>query len=465
MSKSVLKKACALSLTMGLVLSFTAGCGSTTGQADGTDAQGQSSNNTAGTTEAKGSGEKIVIRFMTREAGSDAVVPIHQEEFARFEAEHPNVVIQNESIAEENAYNNKIKTSIATGTQPELFNYPAVIGAVGWAKNGVIMNIDSLIEDKEWSGGFIDGAFENWNFEKYGVSGHYAIPYSFSPEVILYNTEIFQKAGITKTPETMSELFDVIEKLKAAGVVPMSMGNKDVWRGGHLHNNILYRYIGVDKAKDLGLRTKKWTDADVVGSLQAIKDLVTAGAFEEGFGGLDYNTEKTLFLNGEYAMSCNGSWIIADYMSSDSPNKDKISFFPFPYFDDKPELKGDSVLYSSPIFLSNATEGEKRNMQMEFAKFLYGKECSQERMDKIGRFSSRKDVTAPENSSKLLKDVIAYMGTITNPGGDYFEYEADPAMLDVCRNAIAGMMLGDSAEKAAQTIQGSLDAYDNSLKK
>lgn len=415
---------------------------------------------TAEATAAAKTDEKVTIHILTRYAGDDSgAIPLKDAKDA-FIKLHPNVTIQDDSIAEEAAYNNKLKTAIATGATPGFFYYPSVAGLAQWAKNGVIMDITPLMEDKPWADGFISNSFEIWNLEKFGTKGHYAIPVAFNPEVVFYNPDLFAKAGITQLPETMDDLYAVIDKLNAANIIPFGTGAKDIWRTGHIHNNIIYRTIGVDKVKDLGTRKAKWTDPDVVESLAILKDMKTKGAFQKGFEGIDYNTEKSDFLAGKLAMSVNGSWMIGDITSSNSAYKDKISFFPFPYLKEKPQFKSDSVMFTIGFMLSGTMKGLEKEMTIEFAKFFTGKEQQQNKMTKAQLLGSRTDSVSPADAPKIFKDMLAYMSTIKVPGGDYFDYDPDPAVTDTSRNAIISMLLKVSPEEAAKQVQDEIDKYE-----
>ena len=437
-----------------------AGCGG--GSNNGSSSSQNASAGSGSGGSNNGGDKKVEISIMTRWGDSDPLSPFLNEVIAKFEELHPNVKVINDSISEEASYNNKLKTAIATGETPHIFYWPGVAGITDWAKNGVLMDVTPLMEDKEWFDGFISGAFEIWNLEQYGVAGHYGVPIGFNPEVMYYNKELFEKAGITKEPETIEELYDVIDKLNASGVVAWGMGAKDTWRLGHLHTNVFYHLNGVNAAKELGTRTKKWTDADVVESLALVKAFKDRGAFQQGFEGIDYNTERSDFLSGKSAMMLNGAWAIAEIMASDSPYKDQFDFFPFPYYSDKPEYKSDDVLYNEAFFLSGTMEGEEKEAAIAFIKFISGKEMQELKLQKYERLPSRTDVQVSESASQMMKDMFEYMGTIQNPGGDVHDYDPNPALIDVIRNSLVGIMLGSTPEQAAQEIQKSNDSYDNS---
>lgn len=49
--------------------------------------------------------------------------------------------------------------------------------------------------------------------------------------------------------------------------------------------------------------------------------------------------------------------------------------------------------------------------------------------------------------------MVEYTGTITDSVGEYFDYDTCSTLVDTSRNGILNMMLSDSAENTAQTIE------------
>ena len=47
-------------------------------------------------------------------------------------------------------------------------------------------------------------------------------------EYFWYHKDMFEKAGITETPNTLDELLEVCQKLQDAGMTPISAGNYDM---------------------------------------------------------------------------------------------------------------------------------------------------------------------------------------------------------------------------------------------
>jgi raffinose/stachyose/melibiose transport system substrate-binding protein len=413
---------------------------------------------------AAGAQGKVTIRIMTRMAGADPLSKFVEQVKADFIALHPNVTIQDDSMIDEQSYNNKLKIDIATGNVPSVFYFPAIAGLTEWAKAGVLMDLTPVIAgDKAWSDGFITGSTDIWNLSKYGVNGRFAVPYQMAPEVIWYNPELFAKAGVTKVPETIDELFVAIDKLKAAKIVPWGLGGKDTWRAGHIFNNIVYRTGGVDFVRDIGARKAKWTDPQSIEALTLLKDFAKRGAFDKGFIGMSYDDEKAGFFAGKYAMTCNGTWFLSDIRASSMASK--VKFFTFPYVAKKPQFKGDSIIFPGGLMLSGKMSGAEKEMAIEFLKMFTGKKEATSMLVDHGNMSARRDMDISKSGlDPLTKDVVAYMGTVTNPGGDYSDYDLDIALLEKSRVAIQGMLLRDTPATAAKTFQNEIDKFEKSKK-
>ena len=407
-----------------------------------------------------GNGDKIKITFMSRDSGDTPIAKVYEDQIARFMEENPDIEVQNDSIYEEAAYNNKLKVAISTGEIPSIFYYPAIAGLTEWAESGVLLDLsDALEEDPEWADTFLDGALDTYRLDDYGVEGIYALPNELNVDAIFYNKALFEEAGITKIPETMDELYDAIDKLNAAGITPFGVGGKDTWVMGHIFNNILAKRIGADGIRALGTGEKSWTDEDVVECLQITKDLKDEkNAFMEGFEGIDVNTQMSQFLSGEVAMISHSSPIIPEMYNTDSEILDDISFFPFPYFTDKEEYKDTRVVYTSGWMLSGTMSEEETDATLKLVKYMTTPEAIQERMDAAMRVAPYKNITAPEDAPQIFKDMVEYTDTISNSVGEYFDYDTCSTLVDTSRNGILNMMLGNTAQSTAEEIQKDIDA-------
>jgi glucose/mannose transport system substrate-binding protein len=82
--------------------------------------------------------------------------------------------------------------------------------------------------------------------------------------VLWYNKKVVEKAGV-KIGEKMSfdEFFAAADKLKAAGVVPLAVGDSGIWTSAQLFESTLLGVVGADGWKKLFSGQMKWDDAKV----------------------------------------------------------------------------------------------------------------------------------------------------------------------------------------------------------
>lgn len=451
------RKIISVLLTACLSISLLAGCGGNASKTDDSQVKEESSDTASQTTDTvQNEDPEVTITVLTRYAGSDVQAQWLQTMMEKFSELHPNVTFQDDSVADEAAYNNKLKTAIATGNLPNMWMQYGAASLVEYAKNGLVMDLSSLLEDTEFTSGLADPTLSSYDLSGYGVDGIYALPFAMQPEVIFYNKDLFAQAGINEVPETMEDLFAAFDKLNAAGITPMGMGAKDTWRLGHFYNCIAYKKVGVDNIKKIGAREAKWTDENMVETFEILKSFKDRGAFEENFEGIDWSTENANFLSGKYAMICVPLWFIPNAEASEIA--DSLDFFPIPYFEDAEDYKDNAAVYTDAHVYNGKLEGYEKEITLEWAKFTHSAYSEEVRLKVCNQLPGRSDVNIDGyEMSPLMKKALALNNELTTYGGDVFEYDEITSMQDVIRNSLVGMMLGTTPEDTAKTIQAEID--------
>lgn len=133
------------------------------------------------------------------------------------------------------------------------------------------------------------------------------IPYQPNVFAFFYNADLFKQAGIEAVPTTWDEFLATCQKLKDAGITPMTMDDAYATCVIGYH---LGRYIGeegVTKVVKEGL----WDDPAVLQMAKDIEELATKGYFSENVGTNVWPNGQTVELatNKEVAMYLNGSWL------------------------------------------------------------------------------------------------------------------------------------------------------------
>ena len=276
------KKITALLLAGVMVMGLLAGCGNNAGSTT-TDA-GETSEASA-TSETSSSDEKITIRVLTRMAGASKQVEALTSVLDEFRALHPEVEVIDDSMGEEDAFNNILKTDMSAGTMANIFRLSGVASLGDFIDEGYLLDMAPYLEeDGEWNK-FTEGSLKY--YQLLGREGNWAIPMEAGLIGFYYNERLLKEAGYDKFPETWSEFTDAIAKLRANEITPIALGGKEKYMAGHIHNNVFYKYLGVDAAKQLGSRELAWDSEEVIQTLQYVKDLNDMGAFVDGAVGMD----------------------------------------------------------------------------------------------------------------------------------------------------------------------------------
>lgn len=457
----MLKRITAILLVVVMTAAIFAGCGSndsttTTSAADGTTAAGETTSE-----EPSANGEEVTIRLLTRMAGTTTQVEIYNDIINEFKAKYPEVKIIDDSQGDEAAFNNILTTDIASGNMANIFRIQGVANLANYVENGLLLDVSPFIEaDPEWGGGFSEGSLSYYQVP--GFEGTYAVPMESGLIGVFYNEDLLKQAGIETFPATWEDLFTAIDKLNAIGITPIAIGAQSTYMAGHLHDQIFYKWLGTEAPKLLGNRTKKWTDPDVVETLQYVKDLIDAGAFDPSAAGLTDDVAATQFQQGEAAMIITGPWNISNFTNPETTAvHESVKLAKFPFFSDKPENKDEDMQVLSPYMISGKLEGRELELTMELVKMLTNKEAAKRFAEEAAFLIPRSDIELSEDkTSALFRQSVELGGTSTGICVDVFDFDPLGSMQDRTRNSIVSMFVGASAEDAAAEIQSEIDSAE-----
>ena len=250
-----------------------------------------------------------------------------------FAAKHPEITVNKTVVSDGDQYLNKISTAIAAGAAPDMFQtwlsgrlQPFVEAGRVWALD------DALAKDAELARHINKAYLDTATFG----GKVYALPSILSGEIVFYNKEIFDKAGV-KPARTWDEMMVLIAKARAGGVIPFGLSNKSPWVGSIDYMAIFDRLHGPEKYKRVVFEHKaEWDDPAYAEAGYKLQEMVKAGAYPENFNGLDRAEGRALFTAGKAAMHFMGTWDVALLLQKLG---DKLDFVNFP---DIPGGKGSA---------------------------------------------------------------------------------------------------------------------------
>jgi len=244
-------------------------------------------------------------------------------------AAHPNVTI-NITILENEAFKTKLTTVMQGGTPPDIFQSWGGGGFNEQVDAGLVQDITSSLDadGSAWRNTFAPGALA-----VYAKDGkNYGVPFDMGMVSWWYNKDLFAKANIANPPATWDELLADVKALKAAGITPISLGEKDTWTGMHIWAYLATRICGEKGFLAAAGRTGKFTDACFVEAGKQLKALIDLEPFQDGFLGQTHDEMQGYFGNGNAAMELSGQWAPGSQkgQSKDQKGVVNLGMFTFP---------------------------------------------------------------------------------------------------------------------------------------
>lgn len=317
--KAVLKKSMIAVLSFVLLISLAA-CGS------GSNSKGNNANDgTAGGNETK----TIELTLWDQSVGNtDPSAKLIPEIVETWNKENPHIQVKRTGTSGEQ-YKTKIKTAIAANEAPDIF-YGMGGGSFmqPYIENGDVLEItDYVTED-------VKARIKPGVIETLEHDGKlYTLPVYTHIANLYINTELFEQAG-AEIPTTYTELLEAVAKLRAAGITPAVLGEKDRWPGMYWYNIIAMRQAGHDAVVEAFHDPSKWNSPDFVEAARKMQELAEAGLFNDSMFSMSYDEMLGAFNAGNGAMMFQANWVNAGIEDPSSATKGKVVVVPFPVFED-----------------------------------------------------------------------------------------------------------------------------------
>lgn len=284
------RKIIAILLSLTIAVGMLAGCGGNQAGQDGTSAGDDAVNegNVPADTNAEVTGETEFAN--DKLLNLDLSVIEGYEESARNATGIDVTIVTSPDVA---AYQTSIQQSIREESAPGLFTWWGGYQLQTLVENGLVEDLTQVWEEYITPAGVSADIAEAFTYD----GKIYASPYSILYNVILYNKEVFEAAGVSSEPQTFEEFLDACEKIKAFGVTPIAFKN-DSWAGFIWFQALIASYEP-QLYQDLCDGTAKYTDERVVEVMNIWKDMIDKGYFTQPIAITDM---EKMIASGEIAM-------------------------------------------------------------------------------------------------------------------------------------------------------------------
>ncbi len=233
-------------------------------------------------------------------------------------------------------------------------------------EEGLLNNVDDIARREQW-----DTTLPEPIRSVIKVKGHYyAVPVSLvMPSWIWYSSAALKKAGVAREPASMDELFAALDKLRAAGLVPLAHGGQ-AWQENILFMAVLANVGG----RDMYLKVLRDHDQRAIASPAFTNVLRTFKRFKSytdvGAPGRNWNDATAMLITGRAGFQIMGDWVKGEFgaagqvagrdygciagFGADAPLLIQGDAFVFPISDDPKARQAQKLL--SSVMGSRATQ-------------------------------------------------------------------------------------------------------------
>ena len=290
----------------------------------GTKSQSTQSSSQA---EGKDGGAREIHYFSSRSASDDTIVTL-QEITDKYNEQGGNIKLVIDSNADRTSYDQKLRTMIAGGQMPDMFDLDATPYAAELGEKGMLTDMDAFLDEIGEKDSYIPLALD------YGRTADgklYTLPLELSTEMIWYNVDMFKDAEI-EAPKTLDELLDDCKALNDKGYTAFGIGGGDGWPLLRLLATYPFRMTGNDFLNDLSTGKAKMSDEP---GMKAAEFMSNIGKyFQPGFSTTDVATGLNLFLSGKSAMYPTGTWELNYFTDKNRPEGLNVDYFYMPTIKD-----------------------------------------------------------------------------------------------------------------------------------
>jgi raffinose/stachyose/melibiose transport system substrate-binding protein len=248
-------------------------------------------------------GDGVTITWW-HNATSDPLQGLWNDVAAEFEEAHPGVTVEVTGYQNEELQRTLIPNALQSGDAPDVFQVWPGGEVRAQAEAGYLRD---LTEDAADTIAELGGTVKPWQVD----GKQYALPFTFGIEGFWYNKDLFAEAGISAPPQTLPELEDANEKLKAVGVAPIAVGAADTWPAGHWWYQFALAACSTETLQT-AIPALDFSDPCWLQAGELLEDFMATEPFQEGFlataaqQGAD--SSAGLVANGNAAMELMGHW-------------------------------------------------------------------------------------------------------------------------------------------------------------
>ncbi|QQO09744.1 ABC transporter substrate-binding protein [Breznakiella homolactica] len=290
------------------------------------------------------------------------------ETVAAFEAQHPEIKLDFEYVADEQ-FHDKFQTMAAAGAIPDVFTCYAGARSNYILDRGAVKDLRPYLTD----------AFKaNYNAALWQPQGPNGEIYIISPNMavcteVYINTKLLRELNLTKAV-TLEEMIAQVPAIRAAGYTPLMFANKGQWQASSFLLSMLVHRMGGTAWFDKAMTGEaKFTDKPFVDALAIVKRMVDERLFPAGVNQMEGHEGWGEFVRGNAVYLLEAGYRIGAIQNAADP-ADFAQYEVMAF----PAVPGEIIKGSSAATLGQALamnknlSGAKAEAAWKFLSFIYG---------------------------------------------------------------------------------------------
>lgn len=205
---------------------------------------------------------------------------------------------------------NRTAVALDSGAVPDLIT-DSIARVPTYVAKGQLEPLSELYDDKMPTSDFAPGLLESLSID----GDIYALPYRWATNALIYNPELFEKAGLSGAPETWDEFVTYAEKLTDGDVVGTA------WPMSGEPSDLTLRFVdfAVSGGSTITAGTPTLSDSSVSSALDLLGTSVAEGWASPSSFELDNTGIRELFLQGRIAMYPGGLFDVTEALGQGAP--------------------------------------------------------------------------------------------------------------------------------------------------
>ncbi|WP_293853170.1 extracellular solute-binding protein [uncultured Alsobacter sp.] len=386
-------------------------------------------------------GKVTVELFALATNGFDPVIETFQKQY-------PNITIKYTKFGTDE-FKQALRVGSSSGKMPDLwFNWGGSL-AYPYSRAGLTLDLTPRIGELKLDQTLAPAAIELAKDQ----GKLWGVPNRVVPMTMVYRKEMLEKAGV-KVPNTFAELEEAAAKLKAAGIIPFSLGGKFSWMTMRFTDFFIEHYAGPKKHDAIKAMDESWDQEAVVKAFAKLKEWNDKGYFNPGFLNVDPATNMQLLYQGKAAMVLEVPSVEVTRLKRENIDPNTYGTFLMPTDQTPRRVSG----FQQQLQVSAKASKDVQDAALLFATYVVRPDLAAKNMESIGGPSAVKGIT-PGADSPIQSQYAKWLSEglqLYLPGDQSLPQEMVAAYFEAQDSVVLGAM---TPAEAAKSVQQAITAF------